>query len=357
MRQAVNGAEALASIEQRLPDLVLLDVMMPRMSGYEVCRTLREQHTLTELPVIFLTAKSQPSDLVVGLAAGANDYLMKPIARTELLARVKTHIDLLGVHRQLSMMVDERTSQLSEREQLLTERERLIHQLENRNAELARFNYTISHDLKNPMTTIKNFVGLVAQDAEVGDYDSLRRDLQRVDKAADRLHLLLEELHEFSNVERSPGPCVEVPWDELVQHAVDELADVIAQRQVEVEVEPELPVVCGNRERLRQVARHLLHNAVSYLGDQPSPRVEIGIRRTETEGVVIFRDNGIGIDPQYHEKVFGLFDRLDQQGPEGTGVGLALVKRIVEVHDGRIWVESEGPGKGSAFCVALPLVD
>ncbi len=357
LRQAANGVEALERIEERLPDLVLLDVMMPRMSGYELCRNLRQHHTLDELPVIFLTAKSQPSDLVVGLAAGANDYLAKPITKSELLARVKTHLDLLDVHRQLSLLVDERTSQLHEREQLLNERGRLIDQLNRRNAELARFNYTLAHDLKNPLTTIKNFVGLVAHDAEKGDHDRLRHNLEQVDTAADRLHLLIEELYEFSRIERPLGPPVAVPVGKLVEKARSELADDIARHRVEVETAPNLPVVRGDREQLQKLFVQLLRNAVHYLGDQKRPRIEIGVRDRESGPLIYVRDNGLGIDPRYHEKIFELFERLDPDDPYSTGVGLALVKRIVEAHDGEVWVESEGVGSGSTFCVSLPVVE
>ncbi len=351
--QATSGAEALAQIEECLPDLVLLDVMMPRMSGYEVCRTLRKRNSLEELPVVFLTAKGQPSDLVVGLAAGANDYLPKPVSKSELLARVRTHLALLDVHRQLSQLVEERTSQLAERDLLLAERERLIGELEMRNADLARFNYTVAHDLKNPLTTIRNFIGLLERDAEQGDHDRLRQDLRRIDDAASTLHRLLDELYEFSRVDHPPIPCEEVALGELVSHVLSDLADVIAERGVEVEVAADLPAVCGDRRRLRQVVRHLMQNAVDYLGDQPSPRVEVGVRDQEPP-VFYVRDNGQGIDPRYHEKIFGLFQRLSPEASDGTGVGLALVKRIVEIHGGRIWVESEGRGRGSTFCLTLP---
>ncbi|MCP3906348.1 MAG: hypothetical protein GY715_22225 [Planctomycetes bacterium] len=142
---------------------------------------------------------------------------------------------------------------------------------------------------------------------------------------------------------------------------------MIAERGVDVEVAADLPVVCVDRVRLLEALRHLLANAVQYLGDSPAPRVEVGVRQVGTQEVEppIFyvRDNGMGIDPRYHDKVFGLFERLDPEASEGTGIGLALVKRIVEVHGGRIWVESvtpeggkrkEGDGRGSTFCFTLP---
>ncbi len=119
----------------------------------------------------------------------------------------------------------------------------------------------------------------------------------------------------------------------------------------------DLPVVCGDRARLLEAVWHLLGNAVQYPGEQPSPRIEVGTRGAGVPGeppVFYVRDNGIGIEREYHQRVFGLFERLGPGGSEGTGIGLALVKRIVEVHGGRIWVESEGAGRGSTFCFTLP---
>jgi signal transduction histidine kinase len=124
---------------------------------------------------------------------------------------------------------------------------------------------------------------------------------------------------------------------------------------VQIEIQPDLPVVQGDRARLVEVMQNLIDNACSFMGDRSEPRITIGQRGTDWDGkpIVFVRDNGIGIDPQYHEKVFGLFDKLDPRSP-GTGIGLALVKRIVEVHGGRIWVESAGAGCGSTFCFTLP---
>lgn len=351
---AASGEEALRLLGERPVDLVILDVMMPRMSGFEVCRKLRQRHALEELPVIFLTARNQAEDLVVGLAAGANDYLPKPVSKSELLARVKTHVALLSVNRQLAGLVAERTSQLAERERLLAERERLIGQLEARNAELARFNYTVAHDLTNPLTTIRNFIGVLERDVAAGDHSRLRHDLGRIDDAASKLHRLLEELYEFSQLGNVAMPREEVALAGLVRHAVAELAPVIAERGIAIEVAADLPVVCGDRARLLEAVRHLLANAFQYLGDQPAPRVEVSARQDGPEAVISVRDNGRGIDPRFHDKVFGLFERLDPETSEGTGIGLALVKRIVEVHGGRIWVESEGRGQGATFCFTLP---
>ncbi len=256
--------------------------------------------------------------------------------------------------RDLRELGDLKDRLLADRAVEIEERERLISELKVSNAELARFNYTVSHDLKNPLVTIKNFLGLVRRDAAAGSFERLEHDVGRISAAADTMDRLLEELLDLSRVGRPIDSAREVAMAEVVTAALGDLRRTIAERGVLLEVAAELPVVRGDRARLVELVRNLIDNAVRYLGDQPAPAVEIGCRRPESEDPVLYvRDNGIGIEARYQGKVFGLFERLET-GTEGTGVGLALAKRIVEVHDGRIWVESEGAGRGSTFCFTLP---
>jgi PAS domain S-box-containing protein len=236
------------------------------------------------------------------------------------------------------------------------EREKLIADLEASNAELERFTYTVSHDLKSPLFTIMGFLGMLEQHAAEGNTERMKEEIAQITSAAEKMERLLGELLEVSRIGRIPNPPEEVALGELAREAVDLLAGQIAQRGVQVEVSPELPVVFGDRPRLLEVLQNLVDNAVKFMGEQPKPRIEIGVRQRgerADETVCYVRDNGVGIDPVYHEKVFGLFDQLDPHN-DGTGVGLALVKRVVEVHGGRIWVESEGQGQGCTFCFALP---
>ncbi len=253
----------------------------------------------------------------------------------------------------LKAVVQERTAQVEEREQLLAERGRLITELEAKNAELERFNYTVSHDLKTPLVTIKGFLGLLEQDAAAGDDARMKHDIGRIGSAADKMHRLLEELLQLSRLGHQTGEPEEVSMDALVGDALELNHGLIEERRVVVEVERPLPVVMGDRVRLLEVFHNLLANAVKYMGDQQQPRVVIGAQRNGSPTAVYFvRDNGMGIDRRYHRKIFGLFERLEN-GEKGTGIGLALVKRIVELHRGRIWVESEGPGHGSTFRFTL----
>ncbi|HOU12102.1 MAG TPA: PAS domain S-box protein [Anaerolineae bacterium] len=242
---------------------------------------------------------------------------------------------------------------ITQLKQAAAEREALITDLEAKNAELERFTYTVSHDLKSPLITIKGFLGFLEQDTLKGRVEQVKHDIDMIANAADKMQQLLDELLELSRIGRLVNPPQTVSLTELAHEAAGLVAGQLTARGVQVDIAPNLPTVTGDRPRLREVLENLLSNAAKFMGDQPHPHIEVGVRYAETPPVVYVRDNGIGIAPQYHEKVFGLFEKLDAVS-EGTGIGLAIVKRIVETHGGQIWVESEGAGRGSAFCFTLP---
>jgi len=231
------------------------------------------------------------------------------------------------------------------------EREALIAELEARNAELERFLYTVSHDLRSPLITMGGFVGFLQKDALSGNMERLEADAAYINDALARMRQLLDELLNLSRIGRSMHPSEEVAFMDIAREAVDLVHERIAARGVEVKITPDLPTVYGDRARLVEVVQNLIDNACKFMGRQPHPQIEIGARQTEDKTVFYVRDNGIGIDPRYHAQVFGLFDKLDPAS-EGVGIGLALVKRIVEVHGGNIWIESEA-GAGATFCFTL----
>ncbi|MEW5939292.1 MAG: ATP-binding protein [Chloroflexota bacterium] len=241
---------------------------------------------------------------------------------------------------------------ITDRKRIEAEREELIAELQAKNAELERFTYTVSHDLKAPIITIKGFLGFLERDLDEGDRGRVRDDVKRVNEAVDKMNRLLNELLELSRIGRMANPPESAPMADLAREALENVRGNLEAGRVAVNVEPGLPVVYGDRQRLVEVLQNLADNAAKFMGDQPRPRVEIG-QRGEEDGKPVFfvRDNGIGIAPEYHERIFGLFNKLDPKS-DGTGIGLAIVKRIVEAHGGRIWVESEA-GRGCAFYFTL----
>jgi signal transduction histidine kinase len=235
----------------------------------------------------------------------------------------------------------------------LNQRKRLIDELETKNTELEQFTYTVSHDLKSPLVTINGFIGYLEQDASAGNLERLKGDVNRIQDAVNKMHQLLNELLELSRVGRMINPPEAIPFEQLVRESMDNVHGRLEARGVTVQVRENLPVIYGDKPRLIEVMQNLLDNAAKYMGAQTKPHIEIGQEADENGIPILYvKDNGIGIPLEHHERIFGLFNKLDPRS-EGTGVGLALVKRIVEVHGGRIWVKSEA-GNGSAFFFTLP---
>ena len=242
---------------------------------------------------------------------------------------------------------------VQERERTLAELEAKNKALEAKNAELERFAYTVSHDLKSPLVTILGFTQVLGGEIAAGNTKQVQQHIFWIQMAARKMQHLLNDLLALSRSGRVTRPPGEVSLAALAYEAVILVAGPITARKVQVEIDPGLPTVCGDGGRLVEVFQNLIENAVKYMGRQPEPRIEIGAARGDQEILCFVRDNGIGIAPQFKEKIFDLFERLDGCN-EGTGVGLARVKRIVEAHGGRTWVESEGEGQGSTFWFTLP---
>jgi len=235
----------------------------------------------------------------------------------------------------------------------ITERKRQEEELKQKNSELERFTYTVSHDLKSPLVTVKTFLGYLEQDLARPDMERVKQDVDYMHTATKKMGQLLDELLNLARVGRKKNPAVRVTFRELAQEAVRLVAGRISTGGVKVQVADAVVTLEGDRSRLMEIWQNLVENACKFMGNQPQPQVEIGVEQRGPETVFFVRDNGAGIDPRYQAKVFGLFEQLNPKG-EGTGMGLALVKRIVELYEGRIWVESAGPGQGANFLFTLP---
>ena len=231
-------------------------------------------------------------------------------------------------------------------------RERLVKELESRNAEMERFTYTVSHDLRSPLITVNGLVGFLKSDLEKGNTTRIDTYFKRISNAIAKMDNLLKDTLELSRIGRVANPPDNVPFGEIVQEALSQVQERITKSGVKVTVTQDLPDVYVDRMRIVEVMVNLIENGIKYMGDQAHPEIEIGHQLKDGLCTFFIKDNGIGIDPSQHDKVFELFYKIDNKS-EGTGAGLAIVKRIIEVQGGRIWVESE-KGKGSTFYFTLP---
>jgi signal transduction histidine kinase len=281
-------------------------------------------------------------------AQGNLDYPLPTESHDELgeLARaLRTMSQDVRTHQ---AALQEETARLRRAE---AERSELLADLGRKNAELERFTYTVSHDLKSPLVTIQGFAGMIAADLGPAAPEQVRRDLARITAATSKMQSLLTDLLELSRVGRIVNPVEDVAFGEVAREAVELLQGQLTEKSIEVRIEEGLPTVKVDRRRLLEVLQNLVENSCKFVAPGQPPRIEIGLRPGADRAFFV-RDNGQGIDPAYAERIFNIFEKLDPKA-EGTGVGLSLAKRIVEAHGGRIWTESAGLGSGATFFFTL----
>lgn len=233
------------------------------------------------------------------------------------------------------------------------ERESLIRDLRAKNMELERFNYSVSHDLKSPLITIKGFVGMLAQDVEKQNYANVPNHIHRISSAADKMYSLLEDLLALSRAGKATSAPALNEMDEILDESLGALEGLIQSRSAEIIRKERLPLIFADAMRMKAVWQNLIENSIKYARHGVPPKIQIGCK-ADAQGYAFYvQDNGQGIDPRYQVQVFGQFHKLDAS-TEGSGIGLSLVQRIMEAHQGRAWVESDGVGRGATFWFHLP---
>jgi DNA-binding response OmpR family regulator len=356
---ARSGEEALDLLAVQPVDCVLLDVLMPGLSGHDTCRRIKSSPGWRDIPVVMLTAREEREAMIEGINSGADDYIPKSSEFDVLKARLRAQLrrkqfeDENRQIRERLLQKELEAARACAAQQLADTRERLLKDLEKKNRELEAFSYSISHDLRSPLRAIDGFSKILLKE-QAGNLDEEgKRVLGIVVESTRRMGQLIDDLLQFSRLGRIGMRISRVDMTALVQSVLSEVVSSRSDRKLETVLAP-LPATPGDTNLLRQVLVNLIGNAVKYSLPKEAARIEIGGHLEGSEALYFVRDNGVGFKMEYAHKLFGVFQRLHSSEEfEGTGVGLALVQRIIERHGGRVWAEST-LGQGSTFYFTLP---
>jgi two-component system sensor histidine kinase/response regulator len=322
--EASSGAEALDMVKRHKPALVLLDVNLPDIHGFEVCRRLRADPETAGTTIVHISASSILSQHQVhGLDIGADGYIVEPVEPAVLGATIKAFI---------------RARQAEERSRRSSD-------------ELRWFSYRVGHDLNEPLRTIAMYAQLLKARLGTTQGPEINGFLDFIGDATIRMRTLMDGLLQYAEMTQAESAPSPVNCEALVAHIIANLDGVVQQTGASITHDP-LPVVVAN-DQLEHVFQNLVSNAIKYSRAGITPQVHIAARQEPAAWVFTVQDNGLGIEPEYREKIFAMFKRLHGSDIPGSGIGLALSRKIVESLGGTIWVESK-PDIGSTFFFTIP---
>ena len=325
---ATSGVEALEGVREKVPDLILLDLMMPEMDGLEVCRRLKADPATQQIPVIFLTASNEMEHLMKGFEVGAVDYVTKPFNPPELLARVRTHLELKHARQRLREMNDEKNE----------------------------FMGIAAHDLRSPLNAVKGYSEMVLEDPALGRENA--EVIQKIHEAAARMAEMVQNLLDANRIERGELQLQLAPTDlgRLLAAVVEAQRPraTAKQQSIRLQTDPSPVMAQVDPNVMVQVLENLVSNAVKY--SPPGKNIFVRLKKEAQAVRVEVQDEGPGLSAGDQQKLFGKFARLSAKptgGENSTGLGLSIVKRMVEAMNGKVWCESE-LGKGATFIVTAP---
>ncbi|KLU65945.1 phytochrome-like protein cph1 [Desulfosporosinus acididurans] len=325
VRIATKGSTAFKLIEQHPPDLILLDVYMPEMDGFDICRILKTESDFNYIPIIFLTSSNDAESIKKGFELGAQDYVVKPFNTSELLARVHTHIKLK-----------------KQTESLLKS-----------NQELDSFCYTVAHDLKAPLLSLRKLTEYLALDySTLLDNDGLEL-IDTIQQKSQEVVKLVDHLLELSRMSEMPMNIEPINLEQLFRKVYDELINLEPPRNVNLRINY-IPFIQGDPVMIKLLVINILSNALKYTRIRKDACIDISSSENETEYIISVRDNGAGFDMRYASRLFSVFQRLHSQNEfEGSGVGLAIVQKILKRHHGLAWMTGK-VDEGATFYFSLP---
>jgi len=328
--KAKSGSDGLALLLEHDFAIVLLDVQMPEMDGFETAELMRGMHKTRHIPIIFITAISKDEKYIFkGYESGAVDYIFKPFDAHILKSKVDVFRDLY-------------------QQKKLLEKQAL--ELRNVNQELQDFAYIISHDLKAPLRAIRSLANWIKTDYEDCFDEEGREQMQLLIGRVKRMHDLIDGVLQYSRVGRSKEELVKVDLNTIVAEVIDL---IMPPAHMSINIEHTLPTLYCEKTRIAQVFQNLLNNAVKYM-DKPAGEIRIGVNDRENQWQFYVADNGPGIEEKNFARIFQIFQTLKPKDEgESTGIGLTLVKKIIEMYGGQIWIEST-VGTGSTFYFTIP---
>jgi signal transduction histidine kinase len=371
--KAKDGREGLDLFGRQHFDLILVDLMMPNIDGFRVLGQITHRSPL--VPTIVISGTGVVGDVVEALRLGAWDFLQKPLEELAILRHAvercleRAHMirELQASQRNMQMKVKQRTRHLHEANRLLEEEverrrsiqrenESLIAELKTKNIELEQFSHTTAHDMRTPLITIQGYNDLLRLElAETATQDAIRY-ISGIGNASEKMYHLLDDVLRLAKLGKAAPTTEKLPFGEVIDAAIHLLDATIQEHRVEIHVDANFPVVRGNRIRLVEVMQNLIDNAIKYTSCTPQPVIEIRVRQEEEGTVFSVSDNGVGLLSCHRKLIFDPFSQVDPLSP-GSGVGLAIVGRVIQQHSGRIWVESKGLGHGTTFNFTLPLLE
>jgi DNA-binding response OmpR family regulator len=357
--KATSGEAALELLHVEMFDCILLDLMMPGLSGHETCRRIKGAPVIRNIPLIMLTALEDQEAMIEGINAGADDYVAKSHDFEVLTARLRAQLrrkHFEDENRTVREEILRKEAEARAARELAETKSALLQQLEEKNSELETLNrelqtfaYSVSHDLRQPLRSIHGFTKVLLEEYSGWVDDQGRHYLQRIRAGAERMSELIDGLMILSRVTRKPLLRRALDLGEIARRVFERLQEADQERSVELVLHERMEAT-GDPQLLESALENLIGNAWKFSSRRERARIEVGVRERDTFFV---KDDGIGFSMDYADKLFAPFSRLHAERDfEGTGIGLATVQRIIHRHGGRIWAESS-PGEGATFYFTL----